>query len=225
MRFITATAAAAVLFAAGAQAQAQAPAAAPAVTPDGVASALATTPPNGPPIPGMCVFSAERAIGTSSVGRAYNTRMQQLTQQVEAELTPERNQLQTDAQALQSQQASLAQDVFQQRATQLNQRIQAYQQKEELRSRELDATQQKNLQRIAQEMNPLVVTVYNQRKCSVVLAAEALIQVNPAMDITDDVTKALNAKMASITFDRERIQQQAAAAPAPAPAAAAPARR
>jgi outer membrane protein len=217
MRFITATAAAAVLFASGAAAQAQAPAA----TPSGVAGALATTPPSGPPIPGVCVFSAERAIGTSAVGRAYNARMQQLAQQVEAELTPERTQLQTDATALQGQQASLAQDVLQQRANQLNQRIQAYQQKEELRSREIDATQQKNLQRIAQEMNPLVVNVYNARKCSIVLAAEALIQVNPAMDITDDVTKALNAKMSTITFDRERLEQQAAAA---APAAA-PARR
>ncbi len=61
--------------------------------------------------------------------------------------------------------------------------------------------------------------------------AEALINVNPAMDISDDVVTALNGKMTTISFDRERLDQQAGlrrpppqrVLPAP-PAAAAPRR-
>lgn len=223
IRLLAATAAfAALSTAAGAaMAAAAAPAAPAAAAP--AAGSVASTPPTGAPVPGLCVFSLERTIGDSAVGKAFTARMQQLQAQAEAELTPERSTLQTDANALQGQRASLAPEAFQQRADALNQRINAYQQKEQLRSQELDATQQKNLQRIAGEVNPLLVTVYNTRRCSVIFNAEALINVNPQMDISDDVVKALNAKMSTISFDRERLDQQAAAG-APAPAAAAPRR-
>jgi len=199
-------------YAAAAAAPAPAAPAAPAAAP------AAPTPPTGAPIPGVCVFSAERTIGDSSVGKAFQARMQQLTQQVQAELQPERTQLQTDAQQLQGQQASLAADVFQQRANALNQRIQAYQAKEEQRAQELDATQQKNLGRIAAEIQPLLTSVYNNRKCAMVLNADGVIAVNPAMDISGDVTTQLNARMSTITFDRERLQAPAPGAPAAAPA-------
>lgn len=201
-------------------AAAPAPAAAPAAA-AGAPNPLATTPPPGPPIPGLCVVSIERAIALSTVGKAFDARLTQLASQVQAELNPERTGLQTEATTLQGQQASLAADVFQQRATALNQRIQAYGAKEELRDRELQATQQKNLQRITAEMPPLLVAAYTARRCSLVVGAEAVIGVNPAMDLTDDVMKALNGKMTTIAFDRERLDQQAAAAPA----AGAPARR
>jgi len=205
----------ALMLAAGAAQAALAAAAAPAAPAPAAAPAAAPTPPPAPtgaPIPGVCVFSAERTIANSNVGKAFQARMQQLTQQVTAELQPERTQLQTDATALQGQQASLAADVFQQRANALNQRIQAYQAKEDQRSQELDATQQKNLGRIAGEIQPLLVSVYNTRKCAVVLNAEAVIGVNPAMDISDEVTTQLNTRMSTITFDRERLQQPAAPA-------------
>jgi Skp family chaperone for outer membrane proteins len=197
------TTTAAILMAAGA-AHAQAPAAAAAIT-----------PPTGPAIPGICIFSIEATIGASTVGKAFQARMQQLEAQVQAELQPEGTTIQSDATALQGQQASLAPDVFQQRANAMNQRIQ-----------ELQATQQKNLGRIAQEVQPLLVSVYNTRKCSAVFTSEGLIAANPAMDISPDVTAQLNTRMTTISFDRERIDQQAGAASAGAarPAAAAPAR-
>jgi outer membrane protein len=196
------------------------PAAAPAAAaaPAGVTGpgSVQATPPTAAPVPGVCVFSLERSIAESTVGKAFGARMQQIQAQAEAELTPERNQLQTEATALQGQQASLAPDVFQQRANALNQRIQAYEAKADLRSREIDATQQKNLQRIAAEVNPLLASTYQARRCAVIFSADNLINVNPAMDISDDVTKALNGKMTTITFDRERLDNQPAAAPAPA---------
>ncbi|OYX31277.1 MAG: hypothetical protein B7Y99_10415 [Caulobacterales bacterium 32-69-10] len=217
IRILSATAAFAVIAAAASTAAAAAAAAA-AAPPTGAGSVSATPPP-GAPIPGMCVFSLDRTVAQSTVGKAFVARMQQLQAQAEAELTPERTALQTDANTLQGQRASLAPEAFQQRAEALNARIQAYGQKEQLRSQELEATQQKNLQRIAAEVNPLLVGVYSTRRCAVVFNAEALINVNPAMDISDDVVTALNGKMTTISFDRERLDQQAAAAGAPAAAA------
>jgi outer membrane protein len=211
IRLLTATA---LLSGAATLAHAAAAAPAPAAPATGT---VAVSPPSGPPIPGICVFSLDRTIADSAVGKAFVARMQQITQQAEAELAPERNTLQTEANTLQGQRTSLAPDALQQRADALNQRIQAYSAKEELRSREIEATQQKNLQRIATEVNPLLVNVYNAKRCSVIFNADALINVNPAMDISGDVVAALNGKMTTLSFDRERLDQQAAAAPAAAP--------
>ena len=210
-RLLTATAVLALI---ASTANAQAPAAAAPPPP----------PPSGPPIAGLCIFSVETTIANSTVGKAFQVRMQQLAAQVEAELTPERNTIQSDATALQGQQASLAQDVFQSRANTMNQRIQAFQAKADQRQQELEATQQKNLGRIAQEIQPLLVGVYNTRKCAAVFSSEGLIAANPAMDISGDVTAQLNTRMTTITFEREHLDQQAGGA-RPAGAAPAPAAR
>lgn len=203
---------AATALAMAATAAAAAPAAAPAPVPAAPAAPppnpLATTPPPGPALPGVCVFSAEHAIAMSSVGKAYDARMRQLQAQAQAELNPERTAIETDARTLQGSQSTVAADVYQQRAQALNQRAQAYQVKAEQRSKELEATQQKNLGRITAELPPLVVAVYSAHKCSVVVAADALIAVNPGMDISEDVTKALNGKMTTISFDREHLDPQ-----------------
>src|SRR5205085_7224714 len=93
--------------------------------------------------------------------------------------------------------------------------------------RELQATEQKALNRIGTEMDPLVRTAYQQKGCSLLVNRQAVVIGNPAMDITPAVVTALNAKITQFAFDRERLDQTAtAAAPAaagPRPAATAPA--
>jgi outer membrane protein len=206
---LLATSAGPVLAAAAAPAAPAAPAAA-------AAAAAPIAAPSGPPIPGLCVFSYDRTIADSTVGKAYVARLQQLNSQAEAELNPERTTLQSDARALEGQRSTLPPEQFQQRAEAMNQRIQAYGAKEQLRARELDQTRNVQLQRIVQQVNPLVVSVYNTRRCSIVFTSESLIATNPAMDITDDVVRQLNTRMSTITFDRERLDAAAPAAPAPA---------
>lgn len=208
---------ASLLFAASAGPVLAAAAAAPAAPAAAAAAApaAAIAAPSGPPIPGMCVFSYDRTIADSAVGKAYIARLQQLNSQAEAELNPERTTLQSDARALEGQRTSLAADQFEQRAQAMNQRIQAYGAKEQLRGRELEQTRTVQLQRIVQQVNPLVSSVYNTRRCAIVFDASSLIATNPAMDITDDVVRQLNTRMSTITFDRERLD---AAAPAAAPA-------
>jgi len=221
---LRATGAAIVLVTAAAiaaQVQAAAPArpaaAAPApaaAAPAAAAPAANIPPPAGPPITGLCVFSYDRAIGNSTVGKAYVARMQQLTSQVQAELNPERTAIETEGNTLQTQRASLTQDQLQQRVTALQGRAQTYSQKEELRARELEETKNQQLQKIATTINPLLAAVYNQRNCAAVFDQGALLAANPAMDITDAVTGQLNSKMTTITFDRVNLAAAAPAAPA-----------
>ncbi len=210
---LAATATAALATTAGAQARAAAPArAAPA--PAAAAPAAGAPIPQGPPIAGLCVISQERAIGQSSAGRAASERMKQLVAQVQAELKPEQDSLETEAKTFQTQSAALTAEQRQQRGTSLQTRAEAFQQKGGLRQRELQATQQTALRRIAEQLDPVIRTLYAGKSCSVLLNGESAVLVaSPAMDLTDQAIAQLNVRMPSITFDRER-------APAPAPAAA-----
>ncbi|HEY2753527.1 OmpH family outer membrane protein [Phenylobacterium sp.] len=198
--------AAAVAVSAGSSAFAQAAPAptAPAVT-------------HGPAIPGVCIMSLENAIGTSTVGRYVEGRMQQIVAQVNAELNGEKAALDNDAKALDGRRASLDQASFEQQASAIQVRANTLQRKAQVRDREVSATEQKAVGRIGQEMEPLIRQVYQQKACSVLLQRTAVVIANPAMDITPQVVTALNAKITQFAFDREHLDTAQAAAPGGAP--------
>ena len=178
----------------------------------------------GPIIAGVCTFSNDRAIGTSLVGKAVGARLQQLSQAADAELRAERTRLETEKRSLEAQRATptMTQEQIEQRALTYNQQAAAFERKAQLRVRELQATEQKQLQRVAQELQPLILQAYAERNCGLMVDRSVIYAANPAMDVTDIVVQKLNAKITTLTFERERLDQPAAAAPA-RPAAAAPA--
>jgi Skp family chaperone for outer membrane proteins len=204
-----AAACAAITLTAGSSALAQA--AAPAVT-------------HGAPVAGVCIMSVEAAIGSSTVGKYVDTRMQQIVGQVNAELNGEKTAIENEGKTLQSQGATLDRTILEQRSAALQVRANALQRKAQLRDREVSATEQKAVGRIGQEMEPMIRAAYQQKGCSVLLNRQAVVIANPAMDITPSVVTALNAKLTQFAFDRERLDQAAAAPPvAQTPAARAPA--
>lgn len=207
---VAATTIAAILASAPAAAFAQAaapaaPAAAPAVT-------------HGPALTGVCVISLEGAIASSTVGKYVQTRLQQIATQVQAELKAEETTIQNDAKALDGQRATLDANTFETRGSAIQVRANALNRKAQLRDRELQATQQKALGRVGQELDPIIRQVYQQRQCSLLLNRDAVVIANPAMDISQPVVTALNGKITQFNFDRERLDT-AAATPAAAPAA------
>ena len=155
---VLALAGASALVAAAAVAQAQpAPAARPAVP---AAAAAASSISHGPPINGMCMLAIDQAIQQSTVGRYVGTRMQQIVAQVKAELQPDETAITTEGRALEQSRATLDAATYQSRVANLNLRIANYQKKGELRQREVEATEQKALNRIAQE--PKVKELYKK---------------------------------------------------------------
>ena len=205
-----------IAMASNAMAQAAAPRPAAAAT---AAAAPAPHPavPQGPPIPGVCIFWQNAAVANSAVGKFVIQRLDQLQKQVEAELTADATALQNDERALETQKATLSTDVYEQRAAALKVRERVLQRKAEQRQRELEATQQKALGRIVTESNPLLAQVYSQRNCSLLLDHNGVFGSNTAMEITPDVIKLLDTKITQFQFDRERLDQQPTA-PAAAPA-------
>jgi Skp family chaperone for outer membrane proteins len=182
-----------------------------------VPAAAAPKVPTGPAIAGVCIFSRDAALANSAVGKFVGERLKQIQSQASAEVQGELTALQTDEKAYAAQRGSLASDVQQQRETVLRQREELLQRKAELRNRELQATEQKALSRVVVEMNPLLIQVYGQRNCGLLLDQNATFGANPSMNITSDVVRLLDGKITQFAFEREHLEQAAAPAGGVAP--------
>ncbi|MET3667383.1 OmpH family outer membrane protein [Caulobacter sp. 1776] len=197
-KFLSAAASSVVALAIATSASAQTAPAAPA--------APAVT--HGPALPGVCIFSSPRAVASSQVGKAVDARLKTIIQQVNAELTAERTGLDNEAKALDAKKATLAQDALEQQASALQVKANAWQRKGQLRQKEVEATEQKALARVYQELDTPIKQVYQAQKCSILFDRESVMLANPSMDITDAVVTALDGRIKTLTFDRERLDQQ-----------------
>lgn len=199
-RLLAGAAAVTMLTASGAvSAQAAAPAAAPAAAIQ-----------SGPALANVCIFSRDRAVATSSVGKYVIERLKQLDATANAEINADKTAIETEGKSLQAQQATLSADARAQRTQALQQKIAVLQRKAQVRGQELDATERKALQRVGAEMEPLVGAIYQQRQCSLLLDRSAVFFANPAMDVTDLVVAQLNTKITNFPFEREHLEQPAA---------------
>lgn len=177
------------------------------------AAAQAQGPANpGPAIPGVCVFHNERMVGTSTAGQSLQTGMQRLVTEVQGEISPYAQAIQTEAQALQQGASTIPAAELQTRRQALQQRIQEASQLEQTREAELRYTRSMQLQAIAQATDPILVAVYQERGCGLMLDRSSVYILNPAMDVTDVVIERLNAALPSLSFNRLPVpaqQQQA----------------
>ena len=162
----------------------------------------------GPVIPGVCVYFNQRLLATSTAGQAVQTRMEQLATEVQGELSPYATAIQTEITSLQ--QGGQAADPDGARRTALQARIQEAQTLEETRQNELRYTLSEQRRLISAAVEPILVAVYQERGCGILLDRESVFILNPAMDVTDVVIQRLNAQLPTLSFNRMPIPAQAA---------------
>jgi len=173
----------------------------------GSAAAQAQAPANpGPVLPGVCVFHNDRLLAQSTAGQSVQTGMQRLITEVQGELAPYGATLQTEAQALQQGGQTADPDGSRMRAW--RQRAEEAQQLEQRRQAELQYTQQMQVRTIAQSADPILVAVYQERGCGLLLDRSAVYIFNPAMDVTDIVIQRLNTSLPSVSFTRLEVPAQ-----------------
>lgn len=162
----------------------------------------------GPAIPGVCVYFNQRVLAQSTVGQAVQTRMEQLAQEVQGEIQPYATTIQSEAQALQQGAATIPADQMNQRRQQLQQRIQEAQQLEATRENELRYTLAEQRRKISEAIEPLLVAVYQEKGCGIMIDRESVFIMNPAMDVTDTVIQRLNAQLPTLSFNRMPVPAQ-----------------
>jgi outer membrane protein len=166
----------------------------------------------GPVIPGVCVYNHQRLLAQSTAGQALLAGMQRLQTEVQGELAPYSQAIQTEAQALQQGGASIPADQRQQRGEALQQRYQEAQQLAQTRENELRYTDLMERQAIAPAPDPILAAVYVERGCALLLARESTVLFsNPQMDITETVIQRLNTALPTVSFNRMPVPAQAPA--------------
>ncbi|MGF7153532.1 OmpH family outer membrane protein [Novosphingobium gossypii] len=176
-------------------------------------AAPAGQPLGGPVVQGVCLLSREAVFANAAIGKVATTRLQELARVAQAEIDAERKPLEAEAKALQGQPDNAATKA---RREALGTKWQALQLKAEHNSREIEATRGKALERIANETQPVIAQVYGQKKCGLVLDRSTVLGGNFANDLTADVVRGVDAKITTITFERERLPVQAQPGAAPA---------
>ena len=173
------------------------------------ASAQTAGPANpGPVIPGVCVYFNQRLLAQSTAGVAVQTRMEALAREVEGELTPYATSIQTEAQALQAGQATIPADQMNQRRQALQQRVQEAQALEQTRQDELRYTLGEQRRLISAAVEPVLVAVYQEKGCGILIDRESVFIMNPAMDVTDTVIQRVNAALPTLSFNRMPVPVQ-----------------
>jgi len=166
----------------------------------------------GPLVPGVCLLSREAIYANAAVGKAATVRLQEIARTAQTAIDSERAPIEAEAKALEGQPDN---PQTKQRRTAVATRWQALQGKAAHDSREIEATRTKALERIASDAQPVIAQVYGQKKCGLLFDRNVALGGNLGNDLTADVVKALDAKVQTITFERERLPQAAApAAPA-----------
>lgn len=174
------------------------------------AAQTAAGPANpGPAIPGVCIYFNQRLLAQSTVGVSVQQRMEQLAQEVGGELQPYATAIQNEITALQQGQATIPADQMQQRRQALQQRIQEAQQLEQTREAELRYTLNEQRRLISQAVEPILVAVYQERGCGIMIDRESVFMMNPAMDVTDVVIQRLNTSLPSLSFNRMPVPAEA----------------
>ena len=174
------------------------------------APAPAAQPLGGPVVSGVCLLSREAIFANAAIGKAASARLQELTRAAQAEVDAQRTPLETEAKALEGQPDNAANK---QKREALATRWQALQQRAAHTGREIEATRAKALERIANEAQPVIAQVYTAKKCGLLFDRNVAMGGNFANDLTADVVRALDGRIQTITFERERLPEQPAAAP------------
>jgi outer membrane protein len=186
-----------------------------------VSFAAGATPPTTPapppltfgaPIAGFCTFSFQQIMGTSKVGQAVINRLKQLDAAWQAELQPQVASFNTDKQAFDAQAATMDAATREARGSALQLRYANLQKLAAQRQQEMEATQQKQFGVVEAQVEPIIRQLFQAHACSVLIQREqaGIGFVNPAMDLSASAVQGLDAKLQTLTFDREHLPEAGA---------------
>ena len=165
----------------------------------------------GPAIPGVCIYHHDRLMAQSTAGQSLVAGVQRLQQEVQTELAPYEQFIQTERQALQQGQATIPQDQFQQRAEALDARYREFEGLRQTRTAEMRYTLAYQQQQIGQAVDPNLGALYTERGCGILLSADGVLRANPQMDLTETAIQRLNAALPSLpAFSRMAVPAQPA---------------
>lgn len=167
--------------------------------------------------PSIAVLNEERVLRESSAGQHIQARMQQIAQEIDAELTAMGQPIQQETERLNAETASMTPQAVQQRPDlmqrieALNQQAQQFELARRARQQELVQTERQAMRPIYDALGPILETVVEERGIDILVDRANLVFASPEVDISDDVIARLNQQVPTVTVTRVRVSQEAAA--------------
>jgi Skp family chaperone for outer membrane proteins len=159
----------------------------------------------GDAVPGVCLLSREAVFAQSKVGQAASARLQQIADQVRAQLANERKPLDADIQSYQQKQSSLPEAQRKQQGEALQMRMQALQAQAETMNQRIQLTRGKALQNIGLQAQSAIAASYKSHRCGLLLNRDAVLDGNMSNDLTTEVVQGLDRKITTTTFNLEPL--------------------
>ena len=158
-------------------------------------------PAPGPPLAGICVYSAQAVLATSTAGVSANRKLAELSQSITGQLQPTGTQIDADSKALSAQKASLPAAAYEQKVAALQQRVQDLRNLAQTRKDQLERSRDGAINQINTATLPLLNASIAAHHCSIVVDKNTIYSVNTAMELTNEITQKLNAALPSVTFE------------------------
>jgi Skp family chaperone for outer membrane proteins len=168
----------------------------------------ASAPLGGPLVKGVCFLSKEAVQVNAKAGVAIDTRVKQLEAQAQAEVNAQRAPIDADFNTLKADAAKTPAPSpvdIENRRLAIQVRFQTVQDLAEQRTREILASRQKAFEALSNQMQPILAAAYKTHGCGLLLDRNALLGGNTGGDLTADVIKGLDARITTVTFDRETL--------------------
>ena len=159
----------------------------------------------GNPVPGVCMLSREAVFAQSKEGQAASQRLGQLAEPARTQLESQRKPLDADLKSFQQKAPSLREADRKQQGETLQQRLQTFRGQAGELDQRIQLTRAKAMQRIGQEAEPIVASVYKSHNCGLLLDRDSVLGGNMANDLTPGVVQGLDGKITTISFNLEPL--------------------
>jgi Skp family chaperone for outer membrane proteins len=157
----------------------------------------------------VIVIDYQRIVEASDIGRDMTTKLNQIGQQMQAEIQPDLTSLEAEQQSIsQATQGMTPEQV--RRNSALNSRVEQFAQRvEQVRTRrtalgrDMEYTRQVTINDFNTQITPIVREVMEARGAGVVLDASSVNLMSPGVLATDDVVQRLNQRLRTINVTRQ----------------------
>lgn len=162
--------------------------------------------------PVILVLDQSQVIAQSKAGQSMAPQLKKLQEEANKELNAELEKLNKEAEDLKKQKDLMAEDVWVEKAKQLNAKQNNLPAIREVKVRELQLAEQKALSKIDEAMKPILREIVDQRGATLMLDRSAVMYAAPETNITAEVISELDKVLKSVKVEKvslAELQRQA----------------
>lgn len=162
--------------------------------------------------PIILVLDQSQVIAQSKAGQSMAPQLKKLQEEANKELNAELEKLNKEAEDLKKQKDLMAEDVWVEKAKQLNAKQNNLPAIREVKVRELQLAEQKALSKIDEAMKPILREIVDQRGATLMLDRSAVMYAAPETNITAEVISELDKVLKSVKVEKvslAELQRQA----------------